>query len=237
MGNRRRGNRSSRGNRAWSSRGGCTRGGRAGRARRRGRFRLRRAYREDQSVAGVAEGASDFVRNCNVFLVLAPGQQSRVNLAQNFIQGQCHHNLVAVASRGKELRRGAAEFSERNLYSPRSQLRQDFLHGNGNRCLAHVGLPDSAFEFEGERAQHVLQRDFDAVSISVGMSPGLRPEREAVHCGACGSRRRFLRFADAVLDRLAEDDVFQKSKHMTSVRWRAHMSLRGPGPVVPSMIV
>ena len=181
-----------------------------------------------------------------MFLVLAPGQQSRVNLAQNFIQGQCHHNLVAVASRGKELRRGAAEFSERNLYSPRSQLRQDFLHGNGNRCLAHVGLPDSAFEFEGERAQHVLQRDFDAVSISVGMSPGLRPEREAVHCGVCGSRRngrhrgfrrRFLRFADAVLDRLAEDDVFQKSKHMTSVRWRAHVSLRGAGPVVPSMIV
>jgi len=80
-----------------------------------------------------------------------------VDLSEDFIQGQRHLDLIAIASGSEELRCGAAKFPVCDPYRSLRQLRQHFFHRNGNSGIAHVGLDNSAFEFQRKSVQDRLQ--------------------------------------------------------------------------------
>jgi hypothetical protein len=90
-------------------------------------------------------------------LILTAGQLGRINLSQNFVQRQCHLNLIAVAPRREKLGRGPAKFSKGDSYGSKSELGENFLQRQGNGRGADIGLHDPAFELEREAAEHGLK--------------------------------------------------------------------------------
>src|SRR5204863_4586883 len=96
-------------------------------------LRLRRANREDQSVAIGIKGTADMIRNLHSPLNAPTGDQGRIQATDDFGKRQGHQGLVLVRFRSKNVGCGVTQLPKRYRYQATRELSQDFLqwHGNG----------------------------------------------------------------------------------------------------------
>jgi F0F1-type ATP synthase assembly protein I len=112
-----------------------------------------------------------------MLLHTAAGDQSRVQLGDDFGQGQGNQHAIAVVARSENVRRCHTQFAERDFNRPARELREDFFQGDRDARIADVGVLDARLEFERKVAQDGLKRQFDALAglvkaIAIGIGSG-----------------------------------------------------------------
>ena len=120
--------------------------------------------RKDEALGLRIERTADLLGHLDMLLHTAAGDQSRVQLGDDFGQGQGNQHAIAVVARSENVRRCHTQFAERDFNRPARELREDFFQGDRDARIADVGVLDARLEFERKVAQDGLKRQFDALA-------------------------------------------------------------------------
>src|SRR5437899_1277865 len=120
---------------------------------------------EDETLIARIEWAADLLRDIDVLLHAATGDQRRIELGKDFVERQRHRNAIAVDVVRKNIGRKLPQFSEADSDRATRKLGKNFLERDRNAQIAHMTFDDPGLQFEREAVENLLERNLNGAAI------------------------------------------------------------------------
>jgi hypothetical protein len=101
-----------------------------------------------------------------------PSNESRIELAQHFRQGQWDHYAIQVLILGKKLWRRLPQVAEGDLHAAAGELCQDLIERDAYGEVARIAVLEARTQFQRKPGQNGLHGQFDDAPVVVSLVAG-----------------------------------------------------------------